>query len=197
MIGKLTGQVSHITADALILDVSGVGYLVYCARGVLQNLQPGQLATLYIETYVREDAIKLFGFASMEAKEMFLLLQSVSGVGTKVALAILSSLGVDQIYQAILSSDKALLATVSGVGQKTAERILLELKGKKIIATQGIFQGAFTGQNNSSVFNDAILALEALGVSRSESWSVVEKILAQDSQAPIDDIIRQALILRK
>lgn len=189
MIGKLTGIVDTISAETVIIDVAGVGYLLQCPRKLLQEIQPGQRCTFHVETYVREDIIKLFGFENIQEKEMFLLLQSVSGVGAKVALNIISSLSLQDISTAICSADKRLLSSVSGVGSKIAERILLELKGKKELFTQI----NISRTENSTVFHDAVAALEALGIGRSEAWSAVEKSLHIQPDAKVDDIIRRAL----
>jgi Holliday junction DNA helicase RuvA len=192
MIGKLKGVVEQVDSESAILDVSGVGYLVYCSGRTLQNLQLGQTANLYIETYVREDAIKLFGFATLQEKEIFLLLQSVNGVGAKMSLNIISQIDLEQLHQAILTRNKELLTGISGVGSKTAERIIIELKSKKIFAATSIF----ASQSYSSDMQDAIAALISLGISKAEATLHVEQIVLQDPQMQINDIIKQALILR-
>jgi Holliday junction DNA helicase RuvA len=192
MIGKLKGVVEQVDSESAILDVSGVGYLVYCSGRTLQNLQLGQTASLYIETYVREDAIKLFGFATLQEKEIFLLLQSVNGVGAKMSLNIISQIDLEQLHQAILTRNKELLTGISGVGSKTAERIIIELKSKKIFAATSIF----ASQSYSSDMQDAIAALISLGISKAEATLHVEQIVLQDPQMQINDIIKQALILR-
>lgn len=192
MIGRLKGLVDHIDVESIILDVAGVGYLVYCSGKTLQNFQLGQNVVLYIETYVREDAIKLFGFSTSQDKEVFLLLQSVNGVGAKMSLNIMSQISLDQLNQAILTRNKELLTGVSGVGSKTAERIIIELKNKKIFQSAG-FHTAIPYSND---MQDAISALISLGISRMEASLYVEQIVLQDPQMPINDIIKQALILR-
>jgi Holliday junction DNA helicase RuvA len=131
MIGKLKGVVDSYGEDYVILDVHGVGYQVHCAARTMQALpQPGEAATLSIETYVREDAIKLFGFASDVEREWFRLLQTVQGVGAKVALSVLGTLRPSELATAIATRDKAAVARSPGVGNKVAERIVSELKDK-------------------------------------------------------------------
>jgi Holliday junction DNA helicase RuvA len=131
MIGKLKGIVDSYGEDAIILDVNGVGYLVHCSSRTLQTLPaPGEPAVLAIETHVREDQIRLFGFLSDVEREWFRLLQTVQGVGTKVALAVLSTLDPGQLASAIAVRDKAAVARTPGVGPKVAERIVTELKDK-------------------------------------------------------------------
>ncbi len=131
MIGKLKGLIDSYGEDYVILDVQGVGYQVHCASRTLQALpSPGEAAMLSIETYVREDQIKLFGFRSDGEREWFRLLQTVQGVGAKVALAVLSTLPPSDLANAIALRDKAAVARTPGVGPKVAERIVSELKDK-------------------------------------------------------------------
>ena len=131
MIGKLKGRVDSYGEDFLILDVGGVGYLVHCSSRTLQRLAPvGEAATLAIETHVREDMIRLYGFESDGEREWFRLLQTVQGVGAKVALAILSSLDPGGLATAIASGDKGAVARAPGVGPKLAARIVAEMKDK-------------------------------------------------------------------
>ena len=131
MIGKLKGLIDSYGEDFVIVDVGGVGYVVHCSGRTLQALPaPGEPATLSIETYVREDQIKLFGFLSDVEREWFRLLQTVQGVGAKVALAVLGTLKPADLATAIAMRDKATVARTPGVGPKVAERIVTELKDK-------------------------------------------------------------------
>ncbi len=131
MIGKLRGIVDSYGEDWVIVDVGGVGYQVHCSTRTLQSLpQPGDAVSLSIETYVREDVIRLYGFASDTEREWFRLLQTVQGVGSKVALAVLGILKPGELATAIALQDKALIARAPGVGKKVAERIVAELRDK-------------------------------------------------------------------
>jgi Holliday junction DNA helicase RuvA len=131
MIGKLKGIIDTYGEDSVIVDVGGVGYLVHCSARTLQALPArGEAVTLAIETHVREDQIKLFGFLSDVEREWFKLLQTVQGVGTKVALAVLSTLKPADLATAIAMRDKATVQRSPGVGAKVAERIVTELKDK-------------------------------------------------------------------
>ena len=131
MIGKLKGLIDSFGEDYVILDVNGVGYVVNCSSRTLAHLpRPGEPATLAIETQVREDAIRLFGFLDEAERDWFRLLQSVQGVGAKVALALLSTLSADALAQAVAGQDKAMVARAPGVGPKLAARIVAELKDK-------------------------------------------------------------------
>jgi len=131
MIGKLKGLIDSYGEDFIILDVGGVGYQVHCSARTLQALPSiGEAAVLSIETYVREDQIKLFGFRSHVEREWFRLLQTVQGVGAKVALVVLGTLKPFELATAIATRDKAMVARTPGVGPKVAERIVTELKDK-------------------------------------------------------------------
>jgi Holliday junction DNA helicase RuvA len=131
MIGKLKGIIDSYGEDFIVLDVQGVGYLVHCSARTLQALPaPGEAATLSIETHVREDQIRLFGFLSDAEREWFRLLQTVQGVGAKVALSVLGTLKPADLASAIALGDKAAIRRAPGVGPKVAERIAIELKDK-------------------------------------------------------------------
>ena len=129
MIAKLTGAVDSIGEAQVVIDVAGVGYLVYCSARTLGGLPPlGEVASLLVDTHVREDHIHLYGFADVQEREWFHLLKSVQGVGAKLAIAILSALSIDQLGHAIAAQDRTFLTRADGVGPKLASRILSELK---------------------------------------------------------------------
>jgi Holliday junction DNA helicase RuvA len=131
MIGKLKGVIDSYGEDYIVLDVQGVGYLVHCSARTLQALPgAGEAATLSIETHVREDQIRLFGFLSDTEREWFRLLQTVQGVGAKVALSVLSTFRPGDLASAIAMGDKAAIKRAPGVGPKVAERLVIELKDK-------------------------------------------------------------------
>src|ERR1044072_1126048 len=131
MIGKLKGIVDSYGEDYVILDVGGVGYQVHCSARTMHALpSPGEAATLSIETHVREDQIKLFGFTSDVEREWFRLLQTAQGVGAKVALSVLGAMKPSEIACAIAMGDKAAIRRAPGVGPKVAERLVIELKDK-------------------------------------------------------------------
>jgi holliday junction DNA helicase RuvA len=131
MIGKLRGVIDSYGDDSIVLDVHGVGYLVHCSARTLQSLPPaGEAATLSVETWVREDQIRLYGFASEIEREWFKLLTDVQGVGARVALAVLSTLKPAELANAIALGDKTAVARTPGVGGKLAQRIVAELKDK-------------------------------------------------------------------
>ena len=194
MIGKLKGVIDQIEDDHVIIDVAGVGYRVFCSGKTLSNFKESEPAMLLIETHVREDHIHLFGFSSAEEKGSFILLQSVNGIGTRMALAVLSSFTPSELQNAIDNKDKELFRSVSGVGPKLAERIIVELKGK-IFSYNSVSAAPRVSQNNT-ITNDAISALINLGINRSEVISIVGSIMQENPDITIDNLIRLALQMR-
>ena len=203
MIGKLSGIVDSVAADHAVIDVGGVGYLVHCPSSTLARMTPGAAITLAIETKLSEEAIRLYGFSSAQDRDWFRLLQTVQGVGARVALSILSTLKSGEIARAIVLGDRAVLGRAQGVGPKLATRIATELKDK--IATMGISgEGAETGLRvqapaNRPVEAEAIAALIRLGYPQSAANDAVARAaqaLGPDQEAmPLDLLIRESLRL--
>lgn len=185
MIGKLKGIVDSYGEDYVILDVGGVGYEVHCPARVLQGLPAaGEAATLSIDTYVREDQIRLYGFASDVEREWFRLLQTVQGVGAKVALAILSTLKPTDLANAIALADKAMIARSPGVGPKVAARICAELKDKApafadVDPAAVRLAGAAEGKKLPAPVTDAISALTNLGYGQPQAAAAVAAALRE------------------
>ena len=182
MIGKLKGLIDSYGEDYVILDVQGVGYQVHCSARTLQALpQPGEAAVLSIETYVREDQIKLFGFRTDMEREWFRLLQIVQGVGSKVALAVLSTLTPSELANAIALQDKTAISRAPGVGPKVAIRILTELKTKApAFAGEAVHIGLKQeiGEGVAAApVSDAVSALTNLGYSRDQAANAVAAAL--------------------
>ena len=169
MIGRLKGLIDSYGEDYVILDVGGVGYQVHCSARTLQALpSPGEAAVLSIETYVREDQIKLFGFRGDTEREWFRLLQTVQGVGAKVALSVLGTLTTSELASAIAMRDKATVQRSPGVGGKVAERIVSELKDKvpafaDVDPAAVHLSGAIDHDRAPRPVTDAISALVNLG----------------------------------
>ena len=196
MIGKLRGIIDSSESNLVVLDVGGVGYNVYCSAKTMQKLPAkGEAATLVIETHVREDYIHLFGFIDTRERDWFRLLITVKGIGSKVAMALLSVLSPDQLSAALASQDKAALAQASGVSVRLAERILVELKNKTVAG--GEFEVANTSAASTpqegSDQADAVSALTNLGYSRSEAYAAVMATLKDYPQALLSDLIRHSL----
>lgn len=197
MIAKLAGIIDSIGDGYVVVDVNGVGYLVFCATRALARLPaPGGSATLLIETHVREDHIHLYGFADDAERAWFRLLTTVQGVGARIGLAILSVLGPDDLARAIASQDKASVARASGVGAKLAGRIVSELKDK--VPSFDISSLTATTANGSAngagAASDAVSALVNLGYRRLDAFGAVasaQKTLGADAVAA--DLIRAGL----
>ncbi len=199
MIGKLKGIVDSVDEDGLILDVGGVGYLVAASARTLRALPPvGEPVALQIETQVREDAIKLFGFLTAGEREWFRLLQNVQGVGAKVALGLLGALPGDALATAIQRQDKAMLARAPGVGPKLAARLVMELKDKVPAFGVPEFGGAVPASGPPGglpkAAEDAVLALVGLGYQRPHAAAAVAKGLeALGPEAATAALIRLGL----
>jgi holliday junction DNA helicase RuvA len=184
MIGKLKGAVDSVDEEALILDVNGVGYLVSASARTLRALPAvGEPAELLIETHVREDAIRLYGFLTTGERDWFRLLQSVQGVGAKVALGILGALSADALSAAIARQDKAMMARAPGVGPKLAARLVLELKDKAPVLAVEDFARTEAGFERApklaKAAEDAVLALVGLGYGQPQAAAAVARISAQ------------------
>ncbi len=191
MIGKLKGVVDSFGDDFVILDVHGVGYVVHCSTRTLQKLaRPGEAATLAIETHVREDAIRLYGFLSDSERDWFRLLQNVQGVGAKVALAILGVLPPGELAGAIGLQDKVAVSRAPGVGPKLAARIVAELKDKApalgaVDLAAARLAGDDEGAGGPLAARDAISALVNLGYGRPQAASAIAaslKALGEDAE---------------
>jgi Holliday junction DNA helicase RuvA len=202
MIATLTGKVQGIRSDRAIVDVGGIGYEVFLSTESVSRLpEKGGETFLHIHTHVREDAFILYGFLTMEEKELFLILKTVSGIGPKVALAMLSGMAVGELSRAIAEGDLKLLTTLQGVGKKTAERICVELKDKiGHLASDGT---SGDGPSDSPVVSgsavmDALSALGNLGYSdpvARDALTSVKKEVGEDSFAKltIEELIREGL----
>ncbi len=207
MIGKLTGRVDDVAEDHLILDVNGVGYLVFASAKTLSALpERGGVMSLLTETHVREDHIHLYGFATATERVWFKTLTTVQGVGVKMAMAILSTLSPEQILTAIAAQDKKALTVVSGVGPKLAERLVIELKSQAVKLGAAGFsitaghsadatpaKGKKAAAPAPSVIEDALSALVHLGYGRSEAFSVVMRLQAEKPDSKLDVLIRESL----
>lgn len=204
MIGKLKGILESHGEDFLILDVHGVGFIVQCSSRTLQNLpETGTPLSLLIETQVREDSIKLFGFTTNGERDWFRLLQNVQGVGSKVALAILGIFTPPDLAQAIAAQDKIMISRAPGVGPKLAARILAELKDKVPafnepvpLAAARAAMRSFGGKTTAvpAAVEDAVSALVNLGYGRPQAASAVANAVSALGEATAaGDLIRCGL----
>lgn len=198
MIGKLRGLVDSTGEDWVIIDVGGVGYHVQCASRTLAGLPSiGEATTLAIETYVREDMIRLYGFASGHERDWFRLLQSVQGVGAKVALVILGTLTIEELSSSIVFQDKTVVGRAKGVGPKLALRIVNELKDKAPKSGL-VIEGGAASRNVPPTDHmqqmDAVSALVNLGYQQSQAAGAVRSASgALGEGVAIDDLIREGL----
>ncbi len=220
MIGKLTGRLDYRAADHVLIDVRGVGYIVYCSDRTMAALPGvGEAMSIYTDMVVREDLMQLYGFLSLVEKEWHRLLCSVQGVGAKVSLAILSALGPDGVSRAIALGDWGAVKAAKGVGPKTAQRIVLDLKDKApgVMAMGGTVTEAMDGpalevvettepapvpkrvakptSGAAAASADALSALGNLGYGPSEAASAVAEAAANMPDAGEADLIRAALKL--
>jgi len=209
MIAKLSGIIDSVGTNYVIIDVNGVGYLVYASSRTLAKIgsTKGNAVSLLIETIVREDQITLYGFADAAEKEWFLILCTVQGVGAKVAQSILAAVPADQLPMVIASQDKAALRQAEGVGDKLATRLVTELKEKAgkmalgAVATQKAQAARGQAGKGSPVVdlpksasNDAVSALINLGYGRAEAFSAVANVMRDHGDnLPLGDIIRESL----
>jgi len=194
MIAKLTGKIEQIEADRCVVDVNGVGYLVNASTRTLAALPAGQVASVLVETHVREDAIVLYGFFEAAEREWFRLLTTVQGVGAKVALNILSALSPRDLIGAIQAGDRGALTRAPGVGAKLAVRLLTELREKAGAMPAGVGFSPVLPPPVAGVEADALSALVNLGYRRAEAQAAIAKVLERlGESAPLDAVIRDGL----
>jgi Holliday junction DNA helicase RuvA len=219
MIGKLSGRIDYRSDDHILLDVRGVGYMVYCSDRTLAALPSvGEAVALYTDLVVREDLLQLFGFPTLVEKEWHRLLMSVQGIGAKASLSILGALGADGVSRAIALGDWNAIKAAKGIGPKTAQRVVIELKDKAptVMAMAGhsatpaavtddvlevdapVSQPASTPQPmalQSNAQADALSALQNLGYSPSEAAAAVAQVMADALETDTSGVIRAALKL--
>ena len=203
MIASLSGLLLVKTPTAVIVDVGGVGYEIFVSGRTYDALpETGHACFLHVQTVVREDAIHLFGFHAKEEKELFLLLVTVSGIGPRLALTILSGIGVDELCRAITNKDVSRLTALPGIGKKTAQRLCVEL-AEKAGSLGGFPDGATPSRplpvlaGATDAMTDAVSALVNLGYSQATAWQAlrtVEQQLAEGSPPlTLEELIRQGL----
>ncbi len=197
LIAKLRGQLDSVGVDWAVVDVNGVGYLLYCSARTLRALPPiGELAELYVDTHVREDHLHLYGFWDSTDRDWFSLLQTVQGVGARVALGLLSVMGPEELIQAIAAGDRVPMTRANGIGPKVADRILAELRDKvKSLGMESANRTVVTaGASATSKTTDAVSVLVNLGYGRGEALRVVNaasRALSNDSD--LQSLIRAGL----
>jgi holliday junction DNA helicase RuvA len=193
MIEYLNGNLAELTPTLAVVDVNGVGYAVNITLVTYSELTGKTACKLYIYEAIREDAHLLYGFSTQSERELFLLLISVSGVGANTARMIMSSLSAAELQEAIVNENVSALKNVKGIGLKTAQRIVVDLHDKmgKVALAQG--DGAVAPVADSGVKSEAVAALVMLGFQQSASQKAVDKLLKDEPQLPVAQLIKKAL----
>jgi Holliday junction DNA helicase RuvA len=189
MIGRISGTLAHKAPGEITVDVGGVGYQIFIPLSVFYRLPDlGEKVSLHIHTHLREDALQLFGFLEPEEKQVFLLLNSVAGIGPKLAVTVLSGIPADDLAKALREGDQARLISIPGVGKKLAERMIVELRDKVLsLPAQEVSLG-----DGSQLTRDAVSALVNLGYRRPEAENSVREI-AKKEGGTLADVLKEAL----
>lgn len=190
MIAHLNGRLIEKFPTHVVIECNGVGYFVYISLNTYSHLGENENCKLYTSFVVREDAQLLYGFSSQAEKNLFQLLISVSGVGPATAILVLSSAEADEIENAILSGDVAWFKSVKGIGPKSAQRIILELKDK--VSKDNIHTDISSSLDNT-IKNESLSALVNLGFNRNQAEKVIQKILKENKEYRVEDVIKYAL----
>jgi Holliday junction DNA helicase RuvA len=189
MIGRISGLLAHKAPGEITVDVGGVGYQIFIPLSVFYRLPDlGEKVSLHIHTHLREDALQLFGFLEPEEKQVFLLLNSVAGIGPKLAVTVLSGIPAEDLAKALKAGDQARLISIPGVGKKLAERMIVELRDKVVsLPAQEVSLG-----DGSQMTRDAVSALVNLGYRRPEAENSVREI-AKKEGGTLADVLKEAL----
>ena len=197
MIGRLSGKISEIGIDYIVIDINGVGYIVFCSSKLISSYNIGDEVELITQTIVKENDISIFGFATNTDKEFFNHLLSIQGVGPKLAQTIIGSLNVSEIIQSVQTNDNITFTRISGVGPKLATRLVNELKNKKFISKlQNIKLKPSVEKEdalNSQKILDATSALTNLGYSGVQVNKVIHDILSVDKTISLEEVIRLSI----
>jgi len=194
MIASLEGILQETTENSVIVNVQGVGYEIFVPQKIFSNLTLNNPEKFYIHTVYREDAQTLYGFSEAQDRNFFrLLIEKVSGIGPKLALALINNFSLEKLYEIILTSNAEQLAECPGVGKKTAQRILVELKDT-LPKHSFTLKATSTGLKKSNTYREAIETLTTLGYSRKQAEFAVEEVLKRDpSVQNIEEIVKKAL----
>lgn len=198
MYSYIKGELAEVNTDHIVIDVGGIGYMIYIPAQSLNYLPGiGEMLKVHTYLYMREDAMILYGFLTKDDLEMFKLLITVSGIGPKGGLAVLSTLSSDDLRFAVLSGDSKAISKAPGIGSKTAQRVIIDLKDK--LSLEDAFEKKLEHENekinvssNSQVKNDAVMALNALGYSSTDSLKAVSKVEITDDM-DVEDVLKAAL----
>ena len=200
MIAHLSGTVLLKQPNTVVIDVSGVGYEVTIPVSTFYELgEVGDPIALRVHTYVREDAIQLFGFRTGREKDLFLKLTSVSGIGPKLAITILSGMSSEELIPAIRTNDLGRLTSIPGIGRKTAERLVIELRDRMVALSGPEVEAAYAASRAAggadAVRDDVVAALLSLGYQKAQAEKAVSRVLERESDRTIEHVLRESLKL--
>lgn len=190
MITQLRGKLVEIYPTSAVIDCNGVGYWVNISLNTYSALEHEELVTIFTHLIVREDAHLLYGFATKSEREIFLKLISVNGVGPASGMMMISTLSVQEIASAIANDDARMLQSVKGIGAKTAQRIIIDLKDK---LDPTIVLNVNSGPDKNKSKNEALSALEVLGIPKKSAEKVMEKILSTNPDADVEFLVKETL----
>ena len=191
MITHIKGKLVEKSPTSVIIDVNGIGYLINISLNTFSAIPDQENLRLYTHLQIKEDSHTLFGFYSIKEREIFRLLISVSGIGASIARTMLSSLSPEQIIQGISIGDSAMIQSVKGIGLKTSQRVIIELKDKVLKIYD--LDDKISFQNNNTAKEEALSALEVLGINKKTSEKLVDKIILDNPDASVELIIKEAL----
>ena len=192
MIAQISGTLAHKLPGEVIVDVGGVGYQVFIPLNVFYRLpEVGSSVRLYIHTHLREDALQLFGFRAAEEKQVFLLLNSVSGIGPKLAVNILSGIPAEELVEAVKDGNQVRLVSIPGVGKKLAERLIVELRDK-VAALEPSASTATAQNSEAQLIQDAVSALVNLGYKKAEVEKNVREMI-ENGKRTLEELIKEVL----
>ena len=195
MFAYIKGKVEHIGVDYIVLENNGIGFRINTSLIVASKLTKHQDATLHTYLNVREDDMSIFGFLTVDELEVFKLLISISGIGPKAALAILSTLSIDELRIAVLSDDHKAIAKANGVGPKTAQRVVIELKDKfklEDVLSDSTTQEEISGNVSSDIITETAMALTSLGYSNVEALRAIKKVKDSETMT-VEELLKAAL----
>ena len=191
MITHIKGKLVEKSPTSVIIDVNGIGYLINISLNTFSAIPDQENLKLYTHLQIKEDSHTLFGFYSLKEREIFRLLISVSGIGASIARTMLSSLTPEQIIQGISIGDSAMIQSVKGIGLKTSQRVIIELKDKVLKIYD--LDDKISFQNNNTAKEEALSALEVLGINKKNSEKLVDKIILDNPETSLETIIKEAL----
>ena len=191
MITHVKGRLVEKTPTSVVIESNGIGYLINISLNTFSQIPDNENLKLYTHLQIKEDSHTLFGFYSRKEREIFRLLISVSGIGASIARTMLSSLSPEQIIQGISIGDSAMIQSVKGIGLKTSQRVIIELKDKVLKIYD--LDDKISFQNNNTAKEEALSALEVLGINKKTSEKLVDKIILDNAEASVEIIIKEAL----